>query len=175
MTNSDICFNMTKIVLTGPESTGKTFLAENLAAYFDIPWIPEYARTFLQKQEGKYNYDDLLEIAKGQWVLENDIKTEWVLCDTDLLTIKIWSLEKFGECHEWIKRQLIQKDKVYLLCYPDIEWESDPLRENPNDRKRLFGIYENELQELDVSYYIITGRDSWRLSKGKAIVQAIIN
>ena len=55
-----------KIVVLGPESTGKSTLCAALAAHYQTIWTPEYARAFLSKNGTKYTYDDLLTIAKGQ-------------------------------------------------------------------------------------------------------------
>ena len=147
---------MTKIIITGPESSGKTTICKGLSNYYNIPFSEEYSRKYLNHLQKNYTQEDLLEIAKGQ--LKSNQENQ--ICDTDLITIKIWSEYKYSSCDNWILEQ-IEKQKTenrfYLLCKPDIPWESDPLRENSNDREELFEIYKKELQYLDHNYFIVEG------------------
>tara|TARA_B100001094_G_C17757644_1_gene588841 strand:- start:78 stop:575 length:498 start_codon:yes stop_codon:yes gene_type:complete len=149
---------MHKIVITGPESSGKTTLCESLSKHFKIPYSKEYAREYLQKLNRNYTQDDLTKIAKGQL---NFNKNHSIL-DTDLITIKIWSNYKYDRCNKWIlehiERQKSEK-RFYLLCKPDIAWTKDPLRENPKNRMTLFQIYKKELENLNHTYYIVKGEN----------------
>jgi nicotinamide riboside kinase len=176
---------MKKIVFTGPESTGKTTISEQVAAYFGVPHIFEAARLHLEKQRAlqppilDYTYKDLLVIAYKQLVLENVSwefenaeslsKIPFIVCDTDLITLKIWSNEVFGKCDPMtlqnIDNQALKyEEELYFLCSPEgIEWEDDPLRENPNDRDRLFKIYEKELIFYKKNYKILRGLQEERL------------
>tara|TARA_B100000787_G_C16181975_1_gene292376 strand:- start:899 stop:1387 length:489 start_codon:yes stop_codon:yes gene_type:complete len=154
--------NSHKIIITGPESSGKTTLCEQLSNHFDIPCCKEYAREYLQKLAGDYNKDDLLKIAKGQLKAENKKQ----ILDTDLITIKIWSEYKYGECDKWIVKKIEDQKKekrFYILCNPDIKWQADNQRENPNDRKELFEIYKKELEVLGHDYFIVDAEN--RLEK----------
>lgn len=180
---------MLKVVITGPESSGKTTLAAQLAAHFKAPLVREYARIFFnEKQSPQYVQEDLVDIAKGQINEE----TTWLnhmsdsnanklspllICDTDLLTIKIWSNEVFSnislELSQVIDSQIISTNirSLYLLCSPqDIPWEFDILRENPDDRDRLFDVYEKELMFYNKNYRTLRGDFQERL---KAAVQII--
>ena len=153
---------MLKIIVTGPESSGKTTLCKALSKHFNLPFSKEYAREYLDALNRDYNQDDLLKIAKGQLQAENGIQ----LLDTDLITLKIWSEYKYGSCDKWILNQ-IEKQKsekrFYLLCNPDIPWEADPQRENPNDREELFKIYKGELEKLKHNYFIVEGTEDERI------------
>lgn len=145
---------MNKIIITGPESSGKTTLCKNLAKHFKLSFSKEFARFYLEKNGYNYNQSDLLEIAKGQLLSE---KNQQIL-DTDLITIKIWSEYKYGSCDSWILEKINEQkleQRFYLLCKPDIPWQSDPLRENPDNRDELFEIYKKELEKLGWSYSII--------------------
>jgi len=148
---------MLKIIVTGPESSGKTTLCKALAKHFNTSFIPEFAREFLDEFGRDYKKDDLLEIAKGQLLSEENTQ----LLDTDLITIKIWSKYKYGSCDKWILNQ-IEKQKAekrfYLLCKADIPWEGDPQRENPNDRVELFESHKKELDNLRHNYFILEGK-----------------
>jgi NadR type nicotinamide-nucleotide adenylyltransferase len=156
-----------RISVTGPESTGKSWLAEHLSAHFEEPWVPEYARVFLENLNAPYTFDDVLHIAKGQFEAENDLaKTakEFLFCDTDFLVTHIWCLVKFGKSHTWIEEMLeTHRYTHYLLCSPDLPWQADPLREHPNLRKELFEMYKTELQNRNFSFSIVSGEGDERL------------
>jgi nicotinamide riboside kinase len=149
---------MHKIIVTGPESSGKTTLCKSLSKHFNLPFSKEYAREYLDALNRDYNQEDLLKIAKGQ--LKSEQNTQ--LLDTDLITIKIWSKYKYGSCDKWILEQIEKQkseNRFYLLCKPDIPWKADPLRENPNDREELFEIYKKELESLAQNYFIVEGEN----------------
>jgi NadR type nicotinamide-nucleotide adenylyltransferase len=156
-----------RIAITGPESTGKTQLTEDLAVYFKTNWVIEYAREYLESLEGNYTIEDILSIAKGQLDKEEEIarKTKGLLfTDTDLTVTKIWSEVVFNSCPAWIEKMFVQhRYDLYLLCYPDIDWEADPLRENPDDRLYLFDRYRKELENAGFNFAIVKGRGDERL------------
>lgn len=182
---------MLKIILTGPESSGKTTLAQQLVAHFNAPLVEEYARVFFEKKgTPQYEQEDLVQIAKGQLINELKIMerelpithhpSPILICDTDLLTLKIWSDEVYGNCSEELM-QLIDDQLInhqlpinndYFLCSPEaIKWEDDPLRENPHDRERLFKIYEKELQFYKKKYHILRGSLVERLEEAIAMIE----
>jgi nicotinamide riboside kinase len=151
-----------KIIITGPESSGKTTLCKALSKHFNISFAKEFARHYINSLERGYTQNDLVSIAKGQ--LECEFNSQ--LLDTDLITIKIWSEYKYGRCDKWILDQIEKQKKekrFYLLCKPDIPWQPDKQRENPNDREELFEIYKYELENLGHDYFIVEGGD--RLEK----------
>lgn len=147
------------IVFTGPESSGKTTTAQQLAKTYRLPLVEEFARNYLKEHGPSYKFNDLQSIAIGQ--ITNEVKSNanhpMSLCDTDLITIEIWALEKFGRSLNLID-DLIHK-KHYLLCNPDIPWKPDPLRENPHDRIRLFERYKKYLDSIQTPYTILTKED----------------
>ena len=188
---------MLKIILTGPESCGKTTLARQLATHFNALLVEEFVREFFEKKgTTQYEEADLKEIAIGQIKAENEVEKaflktfsrkksakmpEFFICDTDVLTIKIWSEEKYGRCDELIlgslqgflrlKTSNVKLQTIYLLCSPEgIEWEADPLRENPNDRDRLFAIYEQNLIFYQKKHFILRGSISERFELAKDIL-----
>ena len=156
--------NSHKIIITGPESSGKTTLCKQLSNNFNIPLTKEFARSYIDNLDRNYIIGDLLSIAKGQ--LKSEIGSQFL--DTDLITIKIWSEYKYGSCDNWILDQ-IEKQKTekrfYLLCKPDIPWEPDKQRENPNDREILFKIYRQELEKLGHIYFVIEEEDREQSAK----------
>ncbi|MCH6235335.1 AAA family ATPase [Cognataquiflexum rubidum] len=162
-----------KVVIIGPESTGKSTLAENLAGYFGCLWIPEFAREYLDNLGRPYSYDDLTEIAKGQVGLEDEFglkSKDLLVCDTDLNVIKVWSKHKYGRVHPWIEDQIkTRKYDLYLLTDIDIPWQDDPQREHPDPimRKYFFDLYQKILQDLGTPFCLISGNEQVR--KGLAI------
>ncbi len=169
---------MLKVVLTGPESTGKSTLAKQLADYFEASIVPEFARYFINNLDRDYVESDLFEIAKGQLDYEKhqSLLTNGILiCDTDLLTIKIWSNFNFGKCDpqilEWIEER---KYDHYLLCGTDVEWQFDPQRENPNERAELYEIYKKELTFYHKSFTELIGNEKERFQKASQLIERLL-
>ncbi len=167
-----------RVAVTGPESTGKSKLAEWLANEYHTLWVPEYAREYLQKNGPDYTMEDVVNIAHGQLQRENTASenaSEVLFCDTDLLVTKIWCEVVFGACPEWIENQFhAHQYDLYLLCYPDIPWEPDPLRENPDDRKRLFTLYRQVLEESKLPFRVVKGLGNVRFENARTFVNEIL-
>ncbi len=164
-------------VVIGPESTGKTTLCEKLSAYFQCPWINEYARIYLEQKQESYDYDDVIHIAQKQIELENNAfaPNNILFIDTDLIITKVWLLHVYKQYSEWIDEYLRNVHrKAYLICYPDIPWQFDPLRENPHIRKFLFNWYVSEVEKLHIPYYIIKGIGQQRIDNAKAILYNLV-
>jgi NadR type nicotinamide-nucleotide adenylyltransferase len=163
---------MQKIVITGPESSGKTVLTNWLAKEFNGIQVLEYARDYLDGISRPYTYEDLYQIAVGQIALEEQgakLASDWLFCDSDLITLKIWSDDKFGRTDPRILKWIDQrKYDLYLLCKPDLPWEADPQRENPLDRDRLFSVYQQELDYYHKKYEIVQGDGDERKQLAKA-------
>ncbi|WP_291778528.1 ATP-binding protein [Cecembia sp.] len=166
-----------KVVVIGPESTGKSTLTEELANHFSCPWVPEFAREYIEQLNRPYVYDDLLKIAKGQIQLE-DIKSKQsqnlLICDTDLHVVQVWSSHKFGKVHDWVAEQTShRKYDLYLLTNIDIPWQEDPQREHPDPemRKYFFKLYKNLLFSKGLPFEVISGSPTERLQKGIVSIQ----
>lgn len=158
---------MLKIILTGPESSGKTTLATLMARRWDCPLVPEVARQYLEALGRPYVASDLPYIARAQQDEEDQRAlqaADTLVCDTDVFTIYIWALYKYGHCDEALEKMVRELDsRIYFLCLPDVPWEADPLRENPNDRHQLFAFYQKELDRLGRRYIVISGSVEQRL------------
>ncbi len=169
---------MKRIAITGPECTGKSWLAEKLAAHFQTKWVPEYAREYIGNLNRPYHEDDLLEIARGQIQLEDEISEEagdLIFCDTDLYVIKVWSDHKFGHCNPWIIEELEnRKYEMRLLTYVDIPWEEDPQREHPSMRNYFYDVYFQELSRDQVPFTEIKGLGMARLTHAIKAVNLIL-
>ena len=154
---------MLKVGIIGPESTGKSTLARYLAKRYKGVLVTEYAREYMEALDRPYTMADVETIAKHQIQQLQEIASNpsprtahLYVFDTELIVTKVWFEYKYGACPDWLEQALrTYPMDMYLLCYPDIKWEPDPVRENPEIRLQLFKHYENEIQQLDIPYYII--------------------
>lgn len=158
-----------KIVMIGPESTGKTTLSRQLAAHYQAPWVAEYARQYIDALPRPYEEQDLLAIAHGQCALEDQQTaraTQWLFCDTDLQVIEVWAKVKYGRVAPWIiAEQQRRKYAHYFLCGIDVPWEYDPQREHPQAREALFAAYQQLLMERQLPFTILSGDPEARLQQ----------
>jgi len=168
-----------RIAITGPESTGKSTLSNQLADYYKTVSTVEYARSYLDALERPYQKHDLLEIAKGQIEEENSkqlVANRLLFCDTDLLVIKIWSNYKYGIVDPFILSEITKRDyDLYLLADIDIPWEPDKQREHPTKRAYFFSLFENELKSAHANYHIIQGPIQERLKNAIKFIDNFIN
>jgi NadR type nicotinamide-nucleotide adenylyltransferase len=168
-----------RIAVTGPESTGKSFLSQQLAKRYNTVFVPEMARDYLDSLSRAYNEEDLLEIARlqtrKQEILEIKAKNI-IFSDTDLLVIKIWSSHKYGRCHPWILEQLEKKPHdFYLLCNIDLPWEYDPQREHPHMREFFLQWYVRELNEYQIPWAMVQGDGENRVQAAVDAVNGFLN
>jgi NadR type nicotinamide-nucleotide adenylyltransferase len=157
-----------KIAVTGPESTGKSILAEQLAAHYKTTWVPEYAREYLDHLGRPYEEKDIVAIARGQLsreALKFEQASGFFFCDTELLVTKIWSEVKYNRCHPWILKSIAtHRYDLYLLCDIDLPWQYDPLREHPDQRQYLFDLYYRELTKCNYPFSVVFGSGPDRLA-----------
>ena len=175
--------NIIKVVLFGPESTGKTTLSTQLARHYHTVWAPEFAREYLQGKWNNYRKtcenSDLIPIAIGQMQLENDLakKADKILiCDTDLLETKVYSQEYYGG---FVDPKLDEAAKtnqydLYLLTYIDTPWEADDLRDRPELRLEMFNAFEKALKDHNKNYIVLKGDKETRLQKAVNAIDKIL-
>lgn len=163
--------DLVKIVLFGPESTGKTTLAEQLATYYNTEWVPEFAREYLQKKwdavQKTCEPKDLLPIAEGQIRLENELSkkaNKVLICDTDLLETKVYSEAYYiGHCDPLLEKYALKnKYDLYLLTYIDVPWQKDDLRDKPHERQRMFDYFHETLVKYERNFIILKGKKEQR-------------
>ena len=171
---------MKQIVIIGPESTGKSTLAAQLAAYYKTVWCPEFAREYLRENGTDYNYEDLLNIAQGQITLEDSMKQQarngYYFIDTDMYVMKVWCEVAFNNCHTWILKQIAaRKYDLLLLCDTDLPWVPDGLREYPDlqMRQRIFKMYKDLLINDGSKWAVISGTPEERLQTAISIIDTL--
>lgn len=150
-----------RLVLTGPESTGKSSLTAYLAGRLGLPSAPEYARAYLEEHGPAYDYDLLLHMSVGHLHFQTrhvPAHAALGIFDTDLLNYRIWCEVVYGRCHAGILSAIeAESTHAYLLCSPDLPWEPDPLRECPDGRDMLFERHLAEIRRYGRPYRIIRG------------------
>jgi NadR type nicotinamide-nucleotide adenylyltransferase len=180
-----------RVVVIGPESTGKSTLCTSLAEHYNTAWCPEYAREYLLQNGTNYTYDDLLLIAKGQLELEErfaaELRAQWknkvqqtaqplLFVDTDMYVMKVWCEYVFGKCHSFILDKIVEKrTDLYLLCNVDLPWVKDELREYPDVQARveLYHIYKDILVNQAVPWENISGTNEERVDAAIAAVKKV--
>ncbi len=169
-----------KLVVIGPESTGKSTLCEQLAIQYQTEWVPEFARNYLLEIRRPYTYEDLLHIAEGQVRQEDrivsDSKSDLVFIDTDMYVMKVWCEYVFKKCHPYILDEIVKrKYDGYLLCNTDLPWVADELREYPDleSRERLYLMYKDIMINQHVQWIDISGNYEERLQKAIKFIDSI--
>jgi len=174
---------MKRIVVTGPESTGKSSLCDLLANHYNTIWCPEYAREYLHVHGKAYNYDDLLSIAKGQLLTEDEyakkkgINNNLFFIDTDMYVMKVWCEYVYQKCHFKILEEIsTRKYDLYLLCDIDLPWTEDDLREYPEElpRQELYRMYKDILINQHTPWIEINGSYEERLTKAINAVNKLL-
>jgi nicotinamide riboside kinase len=170
---------LTRIILTGPECTGKTALTIELSARYGTIYIPEYAREYIENLSSPYTYDDVIHIAQKQVELMEEYSKKanrLVFIDTYLIITKVWLQRVYGVMPDWIDNEILKTNNdLYLLCKPDIPWEPDGVRENGGEmREVLFHDYENELIQAGLHFAIVDGKGHERANKALKNVEEFL-
>ena len=172
-----------RVVLYGPESTGKTTLAKALADHYQTAWVPEFARPYLQekwdKEQEVCTLEDLPIIAQGQLAAENAAiqkANKLILCDTNILVTKVWSETHFkGYCAPELNTILAQTHyDLYLLTSIDVPWEKDDLRDRPNDREQMFTYFKQQLVTYNFHFLVLEGNPKERVEKAVTAINQLL-
>ena len=175
--------NLVKIVLFGPESTGKTTLAAQLAKHYKTEWVPEYAREYLQdkwdREQQTCQPEDLLPIAVGQIALENQLSKKadkLLICDTDLLETKVYSEAYYlGFCDPILEKYALQNQyDLYLLTSIDIPWEKDDLRDKPMEREQMFAYFRDTLIKYNRNFVTLKGTEELRFQNAVKSIDQLL-
>lgn len=158
-----------KIAIVGPESTGKSTTSKALAEHYDTVWVPEFAREYCEKLSSPCTWQDEINMFRGQLLLEESmlVKANGILiCDTTILTVKIWSDHIFGKTPMEVLDHLgVHKYDYYLLMDIDLPWEDDPLRDFPDKREYFMDVWHQELRALGADYTVISGSADVRIHR----------
>jgi NadR type nicotinamide-nucleotide adenylyltransferase len=168
-----------KIAILGAESTGKTTLCEQLAKHYHTLFVPEYARDYFNSHDiNNYTIEDLDIIAKKQIELENQYLTQAnkvLICDTTLITIKIWSLHKFNTVSDYISNSINRMNyDLYLISNNDVPWIEDNQRKDKNRREHIFDMNQSELDKINANYSILKGINQNRLENAIAFIDLFL-
>lgn len=172
-----------KVVIFGPESTGKTTLSQQLARHYNSVWVPEFARDYLQTKwnESRKTCEaaDLLPIAVGQIQSENYLAqkaNQVLICDTDLLETKVYSeIYYAGSCDPVLEKYALQNTyDMYFLTYIDVPWEADDLRDKPNEREAVFEAFKSTLDQHKRPYVLLKGGKKERLEKAVSVIDDLL-
>lgn len=168
-----------RIVITGPESTGKTTLAVQLAEHFNGVFIPEFAREYVEQLSGHYTFEDVEMIARKQVMqyLETVSNSgSMFFFDTWLIITKVWFQWVYGRVPVWLDAEIARHPvDLYLLCQPDLPWEADPVRENGGEnRLKLYDEYKSQLKQYDFKYVEIGGIGDARLQSAIAAINNLL-
>jgi NadR type nicotinamide-nucleotide adenylyltransferase len=168
-----------RVVLIGPESTGKTRLASDLAERYGVPWAPEFAREYAEGRTEPLAYADVEAIARGQLSGEDATVAQarrlvlpLAVLDTDLVSTMVYSWHYFGDCPPWVEEAARDRlGDLYLLHHVDVEWVADGhLREQPERREELFESFRSALDGLGARVGDVAG--SWE-ERGRRAIDAV--
>jgi NadR type nicotinamide-nucleotide adenylyltransferase len=170
-----------KIVVLGPESTGKSTLCEALSKAYDTIWCEEYAREYLSKNGTDYSFENLLTIAEGQIANEEratkkaiEQNKSHLIIDTDMYVMKVWCEYVFNNCHPYILEAINARSyDLYLLCDIDLPWAADEMREYPDEKPRieLLTIYKELLMNQNTPWGIVRGTGTARTNHAIEIIE----
>jgi NadR type nicotinamide-nucleotide adenylyltransferase len=167
-----------KIAVTGPESTGKSTLVEELAAHYKAAYVPEYCRAYLEEKDRAWTFEDVPIIAKGQLQAEDEAVKEndgLIFFDTEMVAIKVWLALYGKECPEWIVQEIKQREyDLVLLTDIDLPWIADDQRSNPNDRVELLRLFKQNLESFGINYYIIQGQGEIRTRNAIELIDRLV-
>lgn len=168
-----------KIAVVGPESTGKSTMAKYLAKHYKTQWVPEYARYYCAALTKDCDLQDEVNMFHGQLALEDSIlsttESDFVICDTTFITVKIWSDEVFGHTPQLVLDALPKHPyDLYLLMDIDLPWQEDPLRDFPHKRAYFMQVWHKELKALNANYVVVSGVSAEREQQALAVVDAFL-
>ncbi len=168
-----------KIVITGPESSGKSWLTAKLGEHFNAPYALEYARIFLEENGADYDFDTLEKIICGHLDYQRkyvEKSSDLIFLDTDLINFKVWEEVVFAKTHDFLEDAITNEaDHLYLLTYPDLPWEADPLRENRENRIEIFERHQQEIERLGREYRVVKGIGQDRLQNAIICTTQLLN
>jgi NadR type nicotinamide-nucleotide adenylyltransferase len=171
---------MRRICVTGPESTGKTMLAQRLARSLGTEWVPEAARVYAERVARPLTIDDVLPIAREHIALADAAagrvaarRGSQLLLDTDLISTVLYGRFYYELQSSWLEAEArARRADVYLLCDVDVPWVADGVRDRPAQRDEMFALFRETLREFGANVVVINGDWSLRQEAAMRIVRA---
>ena len=168
--------NVTRICLTGPESTGKTELAKALARELGTVWVPEFAREYAERCGNALTAADCEPIARGQLANEDRLASNAqrvLILDTDLISTVVFARHYYGSCPQWIEAEARRRRAdLYLLLDTDVAWLPDPARDAGGDtREDLFDAFRAALDEFETRWEIVSGGWEERIERARTFTR----
>jgi nicotinamide riboside kinase len=154
-------------------------LVKKLTHHYDCDFVLEYAREYVEALKRRYVYDDIMVISRKQRDLERtafEMCTKLLICDSSMITNKVWSYDKFGKCDPWIEKEMeLESFDLFLLCKPDLQWENDAVREDAERREHIFEIYMRYLTDYDYNFGVIQGKNTARTGAAIGYIDKLIS
>ncbi len=162
-----------RIVTFGPECTGKTTLAENLARRCAAAYVPEFVRGFVDRKQAPVEEGDVAAIAKGVIDSHDAEKAPLAFLDTDLWMTVLYARFYYGGVADWIVDEARRRTADgYLLCDVDLPWVADGQRDQPHRRHEMLALCRATLDEAGARYALVRGSGDARLDAATTLVEA---
>jgi NadR type nicotinamide-nucleotide adenylyltransferase len=164
-----------RVCVTGPESTGKTTLAQRLADYANSEWVPEASRVYAERKGSALDASDVAPIAREHIRLADAAAERarasgrtLLVFDTDLLSTVVYARHYYRMVPPWIERvERARRAELYLLCDVDVPWIPDGIRDRPQNRDEMFALFRDALVRRKARYIVVRGgwEERWAIAK----------
>ena len=163
---------LARVCLTGPESTGKSELAEQLRAELGWSVVDEYAREYALRVDRDLTVDDVEPIARGE-IASLDAAAPPVILDTDLVSTVVYARYYYGSCPEWIVEEARRRRAdLYLLMDTDVPFRKDAVRDASAEREDLFDAFRRAMDEFELRWSIVSGTPQERLRRALGLLSS---
>jgi NadR type nicotinamide-nucleotide adenylyltransferase len=158
---------LVRVCVTGPESTGKTSLAQRLAEWANTEWVPEASRVYAERKAAPLTPADVGPIAREHIALADAASerarargASMLVLDTDLLSTVVYARHYYGAAPRWVERaERERRADLYLLCEVDVPWIPDGIRDRPENREEMFALFERALASRRAN--VVRVRGGW--------------
>ena len=167
--------SLRRVVITGPESTGKTTLSQRIAELANAEWVPEASRIYAERKGGELQASDVAPIAREHIRLA-DAATEraratgkeLLVLDTDLLSTVVYARHYYRLVPDWVERmERARRGDLYLLCDIDVPWIPDGIRDRPANREEMFALFRDALVRRKAPFVLVHGSwdERWEIAR----------
>jgi NadR type nicotinamide-nucleotide adenylyltransferase len=171
-----------RVVVIGSESTGKTVLAEQLAAHYRAPLAAEFVRRHAQAKGAPLEASDVEAIARGQLALEDEAAESarradapLVILDTDLNSTVVYARHYYEMCPAWIDEAArSRRADLYLILDIDVPWVADPQRDRERQRPEMHRLFQERLEEIAARYVEVNGSWANRFARATSAIDALL-